>query len=266
MRFSFLQTQSSSFPIIPRRRPLLAPQHQILVALSRYQDIMAPSNQPMTQALLARAHSPDTVNRIFTDKIQYRPLYLRPSSPPPSNARTSRRKAREDAKKKQKLKPKPLSARERRRRGLYEVPREGQKYAIFEPLRRLWLGYIEEILGSELYGGGTGAAAKLTAAEFHGAEVEVSRSSCPSRVGIKGIVIKDSRFAFEVITPKNEVKIVPKEGTWFKVEIPVKEPGADAASEETSRRFVFEVLGDQFLMRGADRANKKFKNHYLKNI
>ncbi|KAI8317084.1 hypothetical protein K4K59_011891 [Colletotrichum sp. SAR11_240] len=232
---------------------------------------MAPSNQPITQALLARAHSPDTANRIFTDKIQYRPLYLRPSSPPPSNPRSARRKAREEAKRKQKLKPKPLSARDRRRRSLHDVPRDGQKYAVFEPLHRLWLGYIEEILGSEVYGGGSGAAAKLTAAEFHGAEVEVSRSSCPSRVGIKGIVIKDSKFSFEVITRKNEMKIVPKEGTWFKVEIPVKEPSpsadADAPAEEgTRRRFVFEVLGDQFLMRGADRANKKFKNHYLKNI
>ncbi|KAF4816260.1 Ribonuclease P protein subunit p29 [Colletotrichum siamense] len=231
---------------------------------------MAPSNQSMTQALLARAHSPDTVNRIFTDKIQYRPLYLRPSSPPPSNPRSARRKAREEAKRKQKLKPKPLSARDRRRRGLHDVPRDGQKYAVFEPLHRLWLGYIEEILGPEVYGGGSGAAAKLTAAEFHGAEVEVSRSSCPSRVGIKGIVIKDSKFSFEVITRKNEMKIVPKEGTWFKVEIPVKEPSssadADATAEGTPRRFVFEVLGDQFLMRGADRANKKFKNHYLKNI
>ncbi|KAF0331855.1 ribonuclease P protein subunit p29 [Colletotrichum asianum] len=232
---------------------------------------MAPSNQPMTQALLARAHSPDTANRIFTDKIQYRPLYLRPSSPPPSNPRSARRKAREEAKRKQKLKPKPLSARDRRRRGLHDVPRDGQKYAIFEPLHRLWLGYIEEVLGSEVYGGGSGAAAKLTAAEFHGAEVEVSRSSCPSRVGIKGIVIKDSKFSFEIITRRNEMKIVPKEGTWFKVEIPVEEPSPSAdtdapAEEGTPRRFVFEVLGDQFLMRGADRANKKFKNHYLKNI
>ncbi|KAI8316077.1 hypothetical protein K4K61_011106 [Colletotrichum sp. SAR11_59] len=232
---------------------------------------MAPSNQPITQALLARAHSPDTANRIFTDKIQYRPLYLRPSSPPPSNPRSARRKAREEAKRKQKLKPKPLSARDRRRRGLHDVPRDGQKYAIFEPLHRLWLGYIEEVLGSEVYGGGSGAAAKLTAAEFHGAEVEVSRSSCPSRVGIKGIVIKDSKFSFEIITRRNEMKIVPKEGTWFKVEIPVKEPSPSAdtdapAEEGTPRRFVFEVLGDQFLMRGADRANKKFKNHYLKNI
>ncbi|TQN66731.1 Ribonuclease P protein subunit p29 [Colletotrichum shisoi] len=230
---------------------------------------MAPSSQPVTQALLARAHSPESVNRIFSDKIQYRPLYLRPSSPPPpSNARNARRNAREEAKKKQKLKPKPLSARERHRRGLYDVPRRGQKYAIFEPLHRLWLGYIEEILGSELYHGGAAAAAKLSAAEFHGARVEVSRSSCPSRVGITGIVIKDGKFAFEIITPKNEIKVVPKEGTWFKFEIPVKEPVADpqATTEASPRRFVFEVLGDQFLTRGADRANKKFKHHYLKNL
>ncbi|KAJ0302639.1 hypothetical protein COL5a_001580 [Colletotrichum fioriniae] len=228
---------------------------------------MIPSNQPITQALLARAHSPDSANRLFSEKIQYRPLYLRPSSPPPpSNARETRRKAREESKRKQKLKPKPLSSRERHRRGLYEVPREGQQYSIFEPLHRLWLGYIEEILGSELYTGGASASAKLSAAEFHGAAVEVSRSSCPSRVGIKGIIIKDGKFAFEIITLKNDVKIVPKEGTWFKFEIPVKEPDTDSATQDAPRQFVFEVLGDQFLMRGADRANKKFKPHYLKNL
>ncbi|TDZ19949.1 putative ribonuclease P protein subunit 1 [Colletotrichum orbiculare MAFF 240422] len=227
---------------------------------------MAPAPQPITQALLARAHSPDSANRIFTEKIQYRPLLLRPSSPPPNNGRSARRKAREEWQKKQKLKPKPLSARERRARGLYDVPRTGQKYAIFEPLHRLWLGYIEEVLGSELYGGGGGAAAKLSAAEFHGAVVEVSRSSCTSRVGIKGIVIKDGKFAFEIITPKNEVKIVPKEGTWFRIEVPVKKPETGGVQSETPRRFVFELLGDQFLSRGPDRSNKKYKPHFLKNI
>jgi ribonuclease P protein subunit POP4 len=218
-------------------------------------------SQSLTHDLLRRAHSPDSVNRIYSDKIQYRPLFLKPSSPPPSTARDARRKARTEKKKRAKaLKPKPLSARERRKLGLYNLPPDGQKYSIFAPLNKLWVGYIREILGSELYNGGQGAAAKLSAADFHGAEVEVSRSRCPSRVGVRGIVIKDSRFTFEVITPKNQIKILPKEGTMFRVHVPAPDASPDR------KPFCFEIHGDQFQHRSSDRANKKFKNHFLKKL
>jgi ribonuclease P protein subunit POP4 len=233
------------------------------------------STQPITQALLARAHSPDAAERIFTEKIQYRPILLRPSSPPPTNARDARRKVRQLAKQKKKQKPKPLSARERRQLGLYDVPPGHAKYAVFEPVHKLWLGYIREILGGDVYRGGPDTAQKLTSADFHGAEVEVSRSGCVSRVGVKGIVIKDSRFVFEVITRKNRIKTIPKEGTVFKVVIPVESPKAEGAAEakegqdtepEPAGEFVFEVYGDQFLYRAADRANKKFKSHLSKAL
>ncbi|KAI1491261.1 Rof/RNase P-like protein [Biscogniauxia mediterranea] len=224
---------------------------------------MAPNNErsSLTQELLSRAHSPDSANRLYSEKIQHRPLFLKPSSPPPSNAREARRKARDEKRKRAKaLKPKPLSARERRRLGLYDVPKEGQKYSIFEPLNRLWLGYVREILGGELYSGGQGAAAKLSSADFHGAELVVSRSSCPSRVGIRGIVIKDSRFTFEIITKQDKIKTVPKEKTMFRIDVPARE------GDYGGKPFSFEIHGDQFQYRSADRANKKFKAHYLKDL
>ncbi|KAM0277056.1 hypothetical protein ACHAQH_006126 [Verticillium albo-atrum] len=223
-----------------------------------------------TRSLLARAHSPDTVSRIYTEKIQYRNLHLRATSPPPpSNARKARRLAREEYKARSKKRPTPLSSRQRRALNLHTIPRQGQKYATYVPLHSLWLGYIREVLGGEVYGG-PGAAAKLSAAEFHGAEIEVVRSRCPSRVGIKGIVVKDARFTFEVVTAQNKVKLVPKEGTMFRVEVPVDSApeaaeGATAAAA-TLNKFAFEIMGDQFLVRGADRAGKKFKSHFLKDV
>ncbi|KAI1814387.1 RNase P/MRP, p29 subunit [Poronia punctata] len=225
-------------------------------------------SQSLTQTLLRRAHSPDSTSRIFSEKIQHRPLFLKPSSPPPPHSSTTsrslRRKTRE-AKIKLK-KPKPLSARERRSRNLYTIPRQSQRHALFVPLNRLWRGYIREILGNELYAGGQGAAAKLSAADFHGAEVEVSRSRCPSRVGVGGIVVKDSRFTFEIVTERDQVKVLPKEGTMFRVRVPV-EDGEDGEGEgEKGGVFCFEILGDQFQYRASDRANKKFKNHFLKNV
>ncbi|KAG8160871.1 hypothetical protein KVR01_009135 [Diaporthe batatas] len=239
---------------------------------------MTSKSQAVTQALLARAHSPTTAERIYSDKIQHRPLFLRPTSPPPqATARQARRKERERKAKERKkaLKPKPLSATQRRKLRLYDVPRHGQKYATFLPLHHLWLGYVTELLGNEVYTGGQGAASKLSSADMHGAEVEVVRSGCVGRVGIKGIVIKDARFVFEVVTPKNKVKLVPKEGTLFRVEIPPPPPtttGAEpteaAGGEQatSTKSLVFEIHGDQFSVPSAERANRKFKPHFLTNV
>ncbi|KAI2619155.1 ribonuclease P protein subunit p29 [Hypoxylon sp. NC1633] len=223
------------------------------------------SSQSLTHQLLSRAHSPDSTNRIYSDKIQHRPLFLKPTSPPPSNARDSRRRARAETQERAKARnPKPLSARHRRRLGLYDIPKPVQKYAVFEPLNRLWLGYIREVLGNELYTGGQGAAAKLSAADFHGAEVEVSRSSCHGRVGIRGIVVKDSRYALEIITKNNKTKLIPKEGTVFRITVaPIPEQENLAVARTP---FTFEIHGDQFQYRSADRATKKFKPHYLKDL
>ncbi|KAK3318213.1 putative rRNA and tRNA processing protein [Apodospora peruviana] len=246
--------------------------------------------QSIAAVLLTRAHEPDEANRIFTEKVQQRPLFLAPSSPPRSDARAARRRAQQkktQARKKA-LKPKPLSAAQRRKLGLYDIPREGQKYALFVPLHNLWLGYIRELLGPEIYTGGEGAAAKLCSADFHGGEVEVVRSGCVSRVGIKGIVVKDSRFAFEIITPKNHLKLVPKEGTVFRLQVPAQpavttttttKPDGITENQETDRAvakesdthdpppsMAFEIHGEQFRFRSADRASKKFRAHFSKKL
>lgn len=224
---------------------------------------MSKASQP-TRDLLAKAHPPESVERIFTEKIEHRTLHLRPSSPPPSvtNARAARRKKRQTAKAKAKQKPAPLSARERRKLGLHDIPREGQKYEIYEPLNKLWQGYICEILGGDVFAGGPGAAAKLSSAEFHGAKVEVVRSHCPSRVGIAGIVVRDRKYVMEVITKKKGVKMVPKEGTTFRVEVEIPAEGQEPAV----KTFLFDLLGDQLMLRSADRSNRRFKGHFLKDL
>lgn len=226
--------------------------------------------QNLTQELLARAHPPAAVNRIFGEKIQHRTLHLRRSSPPPSalNARSVRRKARLERKEREKKKPKPLSSRQRRKLGLHDVPACGQSYEIYAGLNKLWVGYARELLGREIYTGGTGAAAKLASAELHGATAEVVRSRCASRVGIKGIIVRDRKFVIEIITQKRGLKVVPKDGTTFKIEVPA--PPADATAEQVAQfapqSFAFEVHGDQLMLRSADRANRKFKQHFLKNL
>ncbi|OAA68297.1 ribonuclease p complex subunit [Niveomyces insectorum RCEF 264] len=314
----------------------------------------APAAKNAVQQLLERAHSPDTATQIFTDKIQFRQLLLRPTSPTAEivsgpagsgsgsgvavdaaaaaasglDGRDARRRARRLKQERRQVrlpKPKPLSSRQRRQLGLYYLPtktsrrlkgpaakRAGEEaptttttaatsYATFVPLNRLWLGYIREVLGTQdLRNGGPGAAAKLTAADVHGAAVEVTRSACVGRVGIRGIVVRDTRFVFEIVTPDNKVKMVPKEGTFFRIAIPVDDddeddddgggggggnndevrdingdkttPGARGgrstknAADHNAKHLVMEILGSQFMHRAADRTSRKFKQHFYKEL
>ncbi|PPJ59119.1 hypothetical protein CBER1_01748 [Cercospora berteroae] len=218
--------------------------------------------------LLSRAHEPEIASKIFSDKVKKIPLLLRPTSPDPSvNARAKRqyeRHQKEKAKRKSK-KPKPLSAKQKRALGIYDIPKDQRKYAIYKPLHRMWCDYMREILG--LKDGRThvepnGAGPMLVTADYHGAMMEVVRSRCPSRVGLKGIVVKDTRFTFEIITARNELKTVPKENTVFRFEVPFEEKSeGDAEEKEKMKPLVFELYGHQFESRAPDRANKKFKMH-----
>jgi len=259
-------------------------------------------------ALLARAHSPSTALDLFTTKVKHQPLLIRPSSPPrASDNRALRRRIR--LKKKEyflrKQKPRPLSAKEKRKLGVHELKNDECKYVIYEGLHRLWIGYMQEVLGlssSAEKSGDNGTnkvitpqvhGSLLATADFHGAEVEVVRCGCVDRVGLKGIVVRDTKFTFVVITKKDQVKsarpllgwnftrptdhstAIPKRNTVFRFEVPVPPPSQEArrgdGEEEQegddvartdppqAKPFVFELHGSQFELRAADRANRKFK-------
>ncbi|EMC91206.1 hypothetical protein BAUCODRAFT_143637 [Baudoinia panamericana UAMH 10762] len=234
----------------------------------------------VAEALLKRAHSPDTAGTIFRERVKQRPLLLRPSSPDPKrDARSKRQYDRLQKSKKQRKstnnKPKPLSAKQKRALCIYEIPKEQQKYAIYEPLHLMWCAYMREILnlgvseGKRTYVDANSAGPVLVGADYHGALVEVVRSRCASRVGRKGIVVKDTKFTFEVVTMKDELKILPKEHSVFRFEVPFErkqEEGGEGGGIEDRvvgrRPLCFEIHGSQFETRAPDRANRKFRMHF----
>ncbi|KAF2458914.1 Rof/RNase P-like protein [Lineolata rhizophorae] len=231
--------------------------------------------------LLQRAHSPSSATYVYDEKIRDRPLFLRPTDVDVANARTRRQRerARKDALRRKSQKPRPFSAREKRALGVHDIPSDQQKYAIFEPLHRMWCAYMRDILGLQKDQAEQGIASRahvtpetagpmLVSADFHGAELEVVRCRCVDRVGIKGIVAKDTKFAFELITRRNQLKLIPKEHTVFRFEIPLGESNEESSTENQNppKRLIFELHGDQFIVRAGDRANKKFKAHVPKNL
>jgi ribonuclease P protein subunit POP4 len=167
--------------------------------------------------LLARAHSPTIAEEIFQENVIRRPLLIRRTTAAdrPSNERDARRRAREakaQDKARRKAKPPPLSAKQKRALGIHQIPLEQQKYDIFVPLHQLWLAYVRELLGVErakelgLALDPTNAGSALASADWHGAKIEIVKCKCVNRVGLCGIVAKETRGTFEIITEKNELK------------------------------------------------------------
>ena len=186
---------------------------------------------------------------------------------------------------------------------MFELKKEEIKYEIYRKLHDMWNGYMLEVLGYTRDGkvhhaGGPnkavtaqGHGSLLASADFHGALVEVVRAKDVGKVGSKGIVVRDTRYTFVLVTEQNEVKTVPKKDCVFRygVEIPLyqqqteekkmvvehdggapKERGQpvndndemEIEKEEEAnktRTLVFELHGNQFEFRPAERANRKFK-------
>ncbi|KAK7905320.1 hypothetical protein LTR67_000040 [Exophiala xenobiotica] len=275
--------------------------------------VSTPAATPTTishpaHTLLQRAHSPDTASRIFTDKVRNKPLLLQPTSSTDKDKRALRRHVR--LRKKEyhlrKRKPRPLSAKEKRTLGVFELRKEEIKYEIYQTLHDMWNGYMLEVLGytttdGKTHAGGAqlnktvtaqGSGSLLASADFHGALVEIVRAKDVGKIGCKGIVVRDTRYTFVLVTEQNEVKTVPKKDCVFRygVEVPlsngqteekktvVRKDGAGRKEQEQpvddnnemeiekeesegnkTRTLVFELHGNQFEFRPAERASRKFK-------
>ncbi|EPE28351.1 Rof/RNase P subunit-like protein [Glarea lozoyensis ATCC 20868] len=243
---------------------------------------MSTTKQPIAHTLLARAHSPSTAQTLYTTKLQSRPLYLKPSSPPPQTAQQARRLAR-TSKSKSKRKPKPLTSREKH--ALQKAHPINPTYALYLPLHKMWQAYMREVLDvPRSLPISSATAAKLCSADYHGAMLEVVRSKCVGRVGLKGIVVREGRGVWDLVTEKDRLVRVPKEGGVVRFVVPIEEgeevkageKGEGGKSEEEERieegkeekkkDLVFELHGDQFIYRAADRANKKFKPRFLPDL
>ncbi|KAK9236675.1 hypothetical protein V1525DRAFT_406212 [Lipomyces kononenkoae] len=178
--------------------------------------------------------------------------------------------------------PKPLSSAEKKRKKMFELQPEASNFMIYMELYKLWQSYAAELLGltptsspPTSHGQLQTLASKLTSADFHGAYVVVDRSKCVSRVGLQGIIVRDTKSAFVIVTKSNALRIVPKEHTVFRIGI--RKPGIQARfkgesdqiirekekvqiGNTTLELFSFLVYGSQLMYRPADRSGRKFKS------
>ncbi|XP_059941115.1 ribonuclease P protein subunit p29 isoform X3 [Mesoplodon densirostris] len=86
--------------------------------------------------------------------------------------------------------------------------------------------------------------AKLLKADLHGAIVSVTKSKCPSYVGITGILLQETKHIFKIITKEDRLKVIPKLNSVFTVEMD---------------GFISYIYGSKFQLRSSERSAKKFK-------
>ena len=154
---------------------------------------------------------------------------------------------------------KPLTAKEKRALGLYRLPKKGLKYSSFVSLNSLWLGYMEELLDMEALEKGDWSPnlneetrqlqlqMRVCRADLTGAELTVASATCPSHLGVRGLVLMETKNTLQIISPDNRLRLIPKAGSSFQFEM-------------SGYRFTFP--GACIDSKPAERITKKLKNKF----
>ncbi|KAI0050488.1 RNase P/MRP, p29 subunit [Auriscalpium vulgare] len=184
-----------------------------------------------------------------------------------------------------------MGRKEAAEKGVWKLKKEEARFDLFIRLHRMWMDYMSELLGlATLPASGSpdpkampssaGMHAKLVKADYHGSIMTVRRSKNPALVGVSGIVIQETENTLRVITRQNKLKLLPKHGSVFAFAVPlystldatpaptappaVGEAGPPEAPQSTPTvlddpHIEFELYGNQFQFRAAERAGRKFK-------
>ncbi|CAA7265715.1 unnamed protein product [Cyclocybe aegerita] len=190
-----------------------------------------------------------------------------------------------------------IGKREAKEKGVWKFDESQAKFHLFLPLHQLWMGYMSELLGlqrqpaqisstaaaARAMPGSAGMHPKLLKADFHGSIMTVSKSKNPCLVGLSGIVIHETENVFKVVTKDDKLKVLPKQNSIFTFAVPlystlpsshdINTPfippppqNVDSTSSSSIKTVLdapniqFELYGNQFRFRAAERAGRKFKH------
>ena len=89
------------------------------------------------------------------------------------------------------------------------------------------------------------AMQKLCKADFHGCLLRVTHSKASTFIGLSGIVVKETKETFQIVTKMNRLKKIPKRHSWFAFDF---------------KGIEYTLYGNQFKGRSGERMTKKFKS------
>lgn len=117
---------------------------------------------------------------------------------------------------------------------------------LYDTMHNLWKMYIKNLLNKAQQP--DTIFNKMLKADFHGAIIEISDSKNKNQIGIKGIVLLETKRSFVIITQTNKVKTLLKKGSVFRIDL-----------DYTSVK----IIGDNFMYKAIERTKTKFKNKYI---
>ncbi|XP_020283521.1 ribonuclease P protein subunit p29 [Pseudomyrmex gracilis] len=132
------------------------------------------------------------------------------------------------------------------------------KYHDILALKQLWLDYIRNMLGIKSFTSLPedpnslsleNISKQLMKADFHGAEISVDSSTCPTLVGFRGIVIQDTKNTFKICGTDNVIRTIPKKSAKFSIYL--------------DDGVVLKTFGKQLCVRPVERTSKKLKSTRL---
>ncbi|XP_006613343.2 ribonuclease P protein subunit p29 [Apis dorsata] len=156
--------------------------------------------------------------------------------------------------KKKKCKGKLLTNRKRMQLGLRKISyNSDMKYTDLLPLNKLWLNYMQQVLGIKFFTNiprdpidpnWENINQQLVKVDFHGAQISIVGSKCPSLIGLKGIIIQDTKNTFKICGTDNIIRTIPKDVIIMNIYL---------------KEVKLEFFGKDLSIRPTERTIKKFK-------
>ena len=134
------------------------------------------------------------------------------------------------------------------------------KYQDFLPLNYLHTQYLTSVLAKFVKNSRSieSIQNEILKMDLHGCLLKVERSKVQNLVGLEGLVILESKFAFKIITKADKVVTVNKKVCVFKVNFQLPNDVNDENSGHS--KYAATIYGENFCLAPGMRILKKFKN------
>ena len=131
------------------------------------------------------------------------------------------------------------------------LKKEKMNYEALLPLNNLWQDYITELINNS--NNEENILNKILKADLHGALLTVKKSTNKNNIGISGIVLFESKRTFNLLTEKNTIKTILKNGCIFETKL-------------NFNNMNILIYGDNFIYKSAERTKIKFKQKFYFNF
>jgi len=131
------------------------------------------------------------------------------------------------------------------------LKKEKMNYESLLEMNKMWQNYITELMNNS--SNHEIILNKMLKADLHGAILTVINSTNKNNIGISGIVLFESRRTFNLLTQKNEIKTILKQGCIF-----------ETVLEYNKMKIL--IFGENFIFKSAERTKTKFKPKFYFDI